>query len=173
MKPILKVSLRNGVLAGVIGFALLAGLYYMGRHPSLIPVYLDFRIILFGVFIFFTLREVRDYHQGGVLYFSQGILASFLFTACYALLSSLLLWLFMLLEPSFIADYISLSIDQLQSLPGEIVERIGKDVYAKSLESLPRTRAFDLAVLYFVQSFLISLFVSIILSVILRRQPKT
>lgn len=172
MKPLLKVAARNGILGGVIGFGLLVGLYYMGRHPSLIPVYLDFRIVLFGVFIFFTLREVRDYHQNGVLYFPQGIFVSFLFTICYAVVSSALLWILMALEPAFVQEYVRLSIEQLTSLPVEVVDRIGRDVYQHSLDTLPRTRPFDLVSLYFVQSFLISFFVSVILSVILRKQPK-
>ena len=172
MNPLIKVSLRNGVLAGVIGSILLIGLYYMGRHPFLIPVYLDFRIILFGVFIFYTLREIRDYHQGGILYFFQGIFASLLFTICFTVVSTLFLILFSQIVPAFLSDYIELTEKQLESLPAEVIESIGKDVYQRNLEMLPSTNAFDLGLLYSIQSFLISFFVSILLSVTLRRQPK-
>jgi hypothetical protein len=172
MKPLVNVSLRYGVLAAVIGAALLIGLYYMDRHPFLIPVYVDFRIILFGVFIFFTLREIRDYYQNGILYFWQGFAASFLFTLTYSLLTSLVVILFISLVPSFLTDYITLSVEQLRSLPVEVVDSIGKEVYERNLAMLPETDAEDLGFLYFLQSFLISLFLSIILSVILRKQPK-
>jgi hypothetical protein len=171
MKTLVKVSLRFGVLAGVIGSALLIGLYYLDRHPLMIPVYLDFRIILFGVFIFFTLRELRDYHQNGILYFWQGIFASFLFTLCYALISAAVLRVFIEAVPEFLTDYIRLSIENLKSLPPEVIESIGRDVYERNLEMLPTTTAMDLSLLYFSQSLLISLFISIILSVVLRRQP--
>ena len=172
MKPVVKVSLRYGLLAGITGWILLLVLYYMGRHPVLIPVYMDFRIVLFVVFIFFTLREIRDFHQQGVLYFWQGIFASFLFTLSYALLASFLLFVFISLVPDFLTDYIRLSIETVRGLPPDTVERIGKDVYERNLELLPQTDIFDLTNLYFFQSFLISLFISIILSVILRREPK-
>ena len=172
MKPLVKISLRYGVLAGIIGWVLLLGLYYIGRHPFLIPVFMDFRIFLFGIFIFFTLRELRDIYQSGVLYFWQGVFASFLFTLCYAVLASLLLLLFVHFVPEFLTDYISLSIGQLKTLPAEVIQQIGTDVYEKNLEMLPATRGRDLAFLYFSQSFMISLFISIILSVILRKQPK-
>lgn len=173
MKGPAKVSLRYGALAGIVGSAFLIGLYYMGRHPFLIPVFIDFRIILFGVFIFFTLREIRDYYQEGILYFWQGIIASLIFTLCYAFISALVLWIFMRAVPEFLTEYISLSVEQVKSLPPEVIERIGKDVYAQNLKMLPNTKAFDLSFLYFTQSLMISLFISIILSVILRRQPKT
>lgn len=171
MKTLLKVSLRFGVLAAFIGLALVIGLYYLDRHPLLIPVYMDFRIILFGVFIFFTLREIRDFHQNGVLYFWQGIFASFLFTLCYAVVTSLALLVFMHAVPEFLTEYIALSTKQLQAIPAEVIETIGRAVYERNLEMLPATRPGDLSVLYFSQCLLISLFISIILSVVLRRQP--
>lgn len=172
MSPLVKVSLRYGAIAGLIGSALLTGLYYMGRHPFLIPVYMDFRIVLFGVFIFFTLREIRDYYQSGILYFSHGIFASLLFTLCFTAVSTLFVIVFSRIVPEFLADYIRLTEEQLRSLPPEVVESIGKDVYERNLEMLPETNSFDLGLLYTLQSFLISLFISIILSVTLRRQPK-
>lgn len=173
MKPLVKISLRYGVLAGIIGSILLTGLYYIGRHPFLIPVFMDFRIFLFGIFIFFTLRELRDIHQNGILYFWQGVFASFLFTLSYAVLASLLLLTLIYFVPAFLTDYISLSIAQLKALPPDVIGQIGREVYDRNLELLPATRGSDLAFLYFSQSFMISLFISIILSVILRRQPKT
>ncbi len=172
MKALARVSLRYGVLAGILGSALLIGLYYMHRHPFLIPVFFDFRIILFGFFVFFTLREVRDHYQNGILYFWQGFIASFLFTLCYAFIASMVLMAFMVIEPAFLSDYVNLSVQQLKSLPPEVIERIGEDVYQKNLDMLPATDRLDLAFLYFLQSLMISLFISIILSVILRRQPK-
>jgi hypothetical protein len=173
MKQLVKVSIRYGVLAAIIGCGILVALYYMDRHPFVIPVYADFRIILFSIFIFFTLREIRDYYQNGVLYFAHGIIASLLFTAVYAILSSVSVYLFATAVPDFITAYIDLSIQQLKSLPADVIEKIGSDVYTRNLAALPSTRPLDLALLYFWQSFLISLFLSVILSVVLRRQPKT
>ena len=173
MNPLIKVSLRYGVLAGIIGAGLLIGLYYMGRHPFLIPVYLDFRIILFGVFIFFALRELRDYNYNGILYFWQGIIGSFLFTVCFAVIASVALMLFMYFVPSFLSDYIRLETEIISALPPEVIDRIGKDVYEENLRLLPETSAAKLAFTYFAQSFIISFFISVILSVTLRRQPKT
>jgi hypothetical protein len=170
---IIKVSLRYGVIAAIIGFGILVALYYMGRHPFLIPVYADFRIILFGIFIFFTLREIRDYYQNGVLYFAHGILASALFTASYAILSSIAVFAFAVAVPAFVNEYVDLQLRLLKALPADVIEKIGKEVYLKNLAALPSTKPWDLALLYFSQSFLISLFLSVILSVILRRQPKT
>jgi hypothetical protein len=173
MKPLVNVSLKYGVIGGLLGTVLVIGLYYINRHPFLIPVFFDFRIIFFAVLIFFMLKELRDYHQGGVLYFWQGIIASFLFTGTFAIIAAGGIWLFTEAVPAFLQSYIDLSMAQIKSLPADIIERIGKDVYQRNLEQLPTTNGFDLAMLYFWQSYMIALFISIILSVILRRQPKT
>jgi len=173
MRPLFQVPLKYGAIAGVLGAILVIGLYYLGRHPFLIPVFFDFRIFLFGVFIFFTLKELRDYYYQGVLYFWQGIIGSFFFTVVFATIAAGLLAIFIAIVPGFLTAYIEQSIEQIKGLPADIIERIGKDVYERNLKLLPSTNGFDLALLYFTQSFMIAFFISIILSVILRRQPKT
>ena len=167
-----EVSVRNGAIGGVLGMVLFLVLYYIGRHPLLIPAYLDFRIILFSVLIFFTLKEFRDYFQQGILFFWQGMMMSFLFTSVFALIAFLIIWSFGVWKAEFVSSYISLTLDQVRTIPPEIVKRIGKEAYEANLKALPLTRANDLALLYFWQSFVISLFLSTIISVILRRQPK-
>jgi hypothetical protein len=171
MKSLVKVSFRNGAIAGALGAILVIGLYYLERHPFLIPVYLDFRIFLFSVFIIFTLKEIRD-SKDGILYFWEGVIASLIFVSVYGVLASAIIGIFAAVEPSFLGNYISLMLQQLKALPADLVEKMGKQVYQRNVESLPSTNIFDLVSLYFWQSLVIGLFLSIVISVILRRQPK-
>ena len=173
MSPLFTVPAKYGAIAGVLGAGLTLGLYAMGRHPLVIPVYMDFRIFLFIIFIFFTLKELRDFHQGGVLFFWQGLFGSLLFTSIFALLAAAVIWTFASASPNFISSYVTQKIAEVKAFPPDIIEKIGKDVYERNLSLLPTTNALDLAILYFTQSLMISFFISIILSVILRRQPKT
>ena len=92
--------------------------------------------------------------------------------AAFAIIAAGCIGLLILVFPGFLQSYITLSAEQLKSLPPDVIERIGKDTFDRNLATLPATNAFDLALLYFIQSFMIGLFVSIILSVVLRRQPK-
>jgi hypothetical protein len=173
MRPFFQVPLKYGVIAGVIGAVLAVTLYYLNRHPFFVPVHFDFRIILFAVFLFFSLKEFRDYYQNGELYFWQGLMSSFLFIASFAFTASSLIALFGVLVPDFVASYIRLRTEFLGTWAPEDIARIGKDAFDRNLKLLPSTNAFDLATVYFGQSFMIGLFISIILSVVLRRQPKT
>src|SRR3954469_1851165 len=98
MRPIVKIPLKYGVIASALGSSLLIVLYFLGRHPFLIPVYMDSRIFLFGVFLYYSLRELRDFFQHGILYFWQGMIASFLFVAVFAVITSAVIGIFCLID---------------------------------------------------------------------------
>ena len=171
--PLISIGIRNGAIAAAVSISLLIAMYYMGRHPLMVSPFLDFRILLFGVFIFFSLREFRDVHQEGALYFWQGMIGSFVMVMVTATVASLLLLAFCAIESTFIPSYIKAATEYFKTFPREDIDRIGKEVYERNLSLLPSTNSKQMAGLYFAQSIMIGLFVSIILSVILRKQPKT
>lgn len=169
--PLVRVSLRYGLVSGVLGFLILVVLYYTGHHPFLILVFFDYRIILFAIVFVFALREVRDYYQGGILHFWQGMIGCLMITLFFSAIASGALYLFASAVPQFVTSYIDLSMVQVKAFTPEDIERIGKDVYEASIKSLQAADASFLASRYFAQSLIISFFISIIISVILRRQP--
>jgi hypothetical protein len=171
-KTLFKISVRYGIVAGVLAFILLVAMYYMGRHPFLTSPFLDFRILLFGIFVFFTLKEFRDYHQQGVLYFWQAMIAGLLVILMATVITSILLLVFGSWEKEFVVSYIAQFTAYLKTFPKEDIERIGKEIYERNLEALPATNIFGLTQTYFMQGMVIGFFVNIVLSVILRRQPK-
>ena len=170
--PLATVTLRYGLIAGVLAALLLVAIYYIGKHPMMVSPYLDYRILLFGVFIFFALKEVRDYHQNGALYFWQGMVGSYVITFIASTLGALGLILFASIEPQFISSYIDQRMHEWESFTQDEIELIGKQVYDSNILQLSTTNSMQLAITYFGQGIMIGLFISIILSVILRKQPK-
>lgn len=171
--PLLTIGLRYGAIAAVLSIGLNILMYYLGRHPVMISPFLDFRVFLYAVFIFFSLKEYRDFHNAGVLHFFQGMLGSFVVVATAAVLGSILYRIFGAYEPNFVSDYVRLVTEYIRSFPEEELTRIGgKEEVERNLAELPSTNMAQLAFLYLAQSFGIGLFISIILSVILRKQPK-
>lgn len=167
------ISVRNGLIAGLLGIIFLIALYYMGRHPFLFPIFFDFRLILFAVFMVIGLKELRDDHQQGILSFGEGMISTLIFTIVFATVAALLISLFCWLEPSFVTDYKRLATEQLAKVSAQVIEQWGKGVQESNLAALSTTTWQQLALDYFIKSFIISFFISIIISVILRRQPKT
>jgi len=171
LPPLVAVPLRYGVIAGIVGFVLLISLFYFNWHPFLVPVFFDFRIVLFSVFIVFCLRELREYYFGGLLFFWQGMTAAFILTFVFALIVSTLLLFFTYWNPEFVTQFISQSLEQVKTFTPEDIQRIGKDIYEEGVRSLKEADGMFMARRYFVQCYIISFFISIIISVILRRQP--
>lgn len=171
--PLISIAIRNGSLAGTLAIVLMIVMYYIGRHPLMVAPFLDFRILLLGIFVFFTLKEFRENHQNGELHFWQGMAGGFILVMITATVASVLLWIFTMLEKDFIPEYAQQMTAYLKSFPKEDIERIGKDAYQRNLEGLPATNGKQIASSYFIQSMVIGFFVSIILSVTLRKQPKS
>ena len=170
--PLVRSPLRFGIIGGVIGFGLIWVLYLIGTHPFLVPVFLDFRVVLLSVFLAFSLKELRDFYFAGILYFWQGMVASFILVATFAIIVSGLIVTFASYVPRFVSSYVDQFTEQARQFPPDVIERIGKEAFERNLATLPSTTPFDLALLYFWQCFIIGFFVSIIISVILRRQPQ-
>ncbi|MFN3841454.1 MAG: DUF4199 domain-containing protein [Cyclobacteriaceae bacterium] len=172
LRSLALISIRWGAIASVLAVSLLVTVYYLGRHPLMVAPFLDFRILLYALFIFFALREFRDYHQQGELYFWQGMIGSFILVGVAGILAATLFWIFGTLETEFVPSYIRQMTDYLKNFSEEDIQRIGKDVFESNLKGLPSTNMSQLALTYLAQSFVIGLFVSIILSVILRKTTK-
>ena len=164
---------RNGMLAAVLGIVFMLVLYYINRHPFLFPIYFDFRIVMLSVFVVMSLKELRDEHQHGLLSFGQAMICAFLYTLVFAILMMSFVWVFSQINPAFVADYIALATAQLKALDPTVVEQMGKDSIERNLETLPATNGSTLAFDYFIKTLVVSFFISAVISVILRRQPKT
>lgn len=168
-----RVSTRYGLIGSALGATVIIVLYSIGRHPFLIPVIFDFRIILFSILLFFSAKEFREYYQNGILYFWQGMMMSLVFTLVFALITSFVIWAFATWKPEFVAEFVKLFQERYRAFPPQqLVEQVGKETFERNLQALAATKPIDLARQFFWQSVVISLFLSVIISVILRRQPK-
>jgi hypothetical protein len=171
--PLIGISLRNGTIAGILAGGLLIILYFIGPHPMLILPYADFRILLFGIFIFFTLKEFRNNHQDGVLSFGQGMVGSFIFVTVAGTVGAMVVLIYSKINTEFVSDFIKQALESVRTFSENAsLTEAEKNRIHVMMEGLPATNGKSLAGQHFVQSLMIGFFVSIILSVILRKQPK-
>jgi hypothetical protein len=137
----------------------------------LIPAFLDFRILLFPIFLVFSIRDYKENHNNGFLHFWQGFSIGLLVILIIAGIMSLFIavlgtWI----EPDFVQKFIQSSIDQIESAKEKITTAIGQEELTKVLEILPSTTLFDLALDYFLKSLPYGLFLTIIIALILRKK---
>ena len=74
---------------------------------------------------------------------------------------------------NFLTEYIRISTGQLVTNKDLFIETIGEKTYTETLAQLPATQPIHLAVDYLLKSIPIGLFLTIILSVLLRRKEST
>lgn len=170
--PLWNIALRNGLIAGIMAATMLEILFQSGYHPFLFSIVADFRIFLFGIFIFFSVKEYRDRYKQGLLYFWQGMVMSYAFIAVFAVITAMSILLISSVQPEFISDYIRLFIEQATQGKDEMIKQMGAENFERNLEAIRATNAPERALVYVIQSAWIGLFISIIISIILRKLPK-
>lgn len=176
MKPLYKIPLKYGLSGAVLAILVIVILFYAGRHPLLISPMLDFRIILFALFIFFGLREFRDYYNNNILNFWQGMVISFIIYVTIGIIAGLFIIIFAEVVPEFLQDYIKGAVQGLENDKSQLVAegdiRITEEEYNRQIQLLKNMKPTLLAVDYVLKSCFIGFFIAIILSVILRRTEK-
>jgi len=169
--PLVRIAGRYGFYGSLVTIVALVSLFYLNRHPYLIPLVYDIRIFLFALFIFFSIREFRNSNQN-VLHFWQGISIGMITYVLITFLTSIFIGIFAKwIEPAFVSEYIRLSIDQLNQHKEAILETLGADKFNAAVKKLPSTTAGDLAFDYFLKSMPIGFILTLIISVLLRKQP--
>ena len=92
--PLVRVAGKYGAIAGLVLTAGLIIIYYAGKHPLLINILFDLRILIFILFIFVSLREFKDDFNESILHFWQGLYGGIIVYITAAFVTSILLWLF-------------------------------------------------------------------------------
>jgi hypothetical protein len=170
--PLVKIPLKYAVAATVLGSILFAVLFFHDRHPMLIHIVYDFRLLLIPLFVFFAIKEYRDYANFGELHFWEGMVAGIMMYMGYGIFMAMFIAFFGHYHPPFLQEYIRLATENLVSHREEFITAISEETYNSTLEKLPLTTLGDLALDYIMKSILIGVFSTIILSVILRRHTK-
>jgi hypothetical protein len=171
LNPFLSISFRYGGIAVILSIILFLVLYYGGQNPLLIPAFLDFRILLFPIFLVFSLRDYKENHNGGILHFWQGFSIGVSVILVIAIFMALFILVFgSWVEPHFVANFVQSSIDQIESAREKITSAIGEEELTTVLEILPSTTLYDLALDYFLKSLPYGIFLTIIISLILRKK---
>ena len=168
----IQVAFKYGFFAALLLAAVFIGLFYIDRHPLLIPVVYDVRVLILAIFIFFGVKEFRDYRNNRLLSFWQGMLIGLILSVTVGFLMYITIMAFGAVNETLLSGYLGEMAVQLNENRERFLEAIGEEAYQDALKNLPSTTLGDLAVDYYLKSVAIGLFFTVIISIILRRQQK-
>lgn len=173
IQPLFKVALKYALTGALLAIALILILFYTNRHPLLIPIAYDYRILLFGLFIYFSIREFKIYYNNGELHFWQGLLTGIFFYLILGLVVGVFISVFGSLESSFLEEYVQANVQGLEmnkaQLTAEGPVTMSEQEFVRQLELTKNTKPITLGMDYFMKSCIIGFFLSILLAVILRK----
>lgn len=156
-----------GLSGGVLCLLAFWAFYGMGLDP--IDYTLFFACLIAPVFVFVGIKDFRDRRQDGELIFAQGMTIGFVIYALFGLIVALGVLLFLQLSPGIFEDYKMEKISWLEGQEEYMTENLGDETYQLTLTDTSMMSKGDVALDMFLKIFMLELFFTIIISIILKR----
>lgn len=163
----LKASYLFGILGGLLCLFTIGTMYILGTDPVGFTEIFGYMII--PIFVFLGVKNFRDNMNGGELGFGQGMTTGFFVYSILALISAIGIFIFLRLDPSVFADFKSSNIFLLEESKEVLIKQLDEKAYKKTLQNISNMTVLDVAINDFLRKVFPGLFVTIIISIILKR----
>ena len=160
---------RFGLLGGalsVVSFIVLSIIYGDATNLNLV-----FGYVITPISIFMAIRIFKEYGNAGYLSFAEGMSVGFVCYMILAGISCLGIWVTLMFWPDLFLEIKDSKLDVLSSNKESIVSQLGTDSYEMTLKSLSTLSEFDIAFNDAIWKIIPGLFFTIIISIILRKNP--
>ncbi len=166
--PRLRVGVKYGIAGGGLAIVLFLVLWLLKENPLDAGRLFDF--IMLPLFIFFTLKELRDYRQEGKLAYWQGMTAGLFCYTTLALVSAIFIFIFLTYGGTdLLVQHQQQNLAVLTDDPQTWIEQVGQRAYDKALKEIKGLTALDLAMDDFLKKVLIGLFFTGIITLFFKK----
>lgn len=169
-KPLLRVGIGVGALAGLACFGYFLALYALDVLPlgnSKTPDF-GFHLLFMGVACWYYRNRI----QQGWMHLWEGLTLCYIVNTVASFLNGWLIYGFVtLIDPSVFSDYIAQMNDLLVSGKDELIKNIGEADYGKMLQDVQATQPAQLITDEMSKKTLMAVLPIILISLIFRKQP--
>jgi hypothetical protein len=169
MNKYFKSAYLFGVLGGVLGLVSFITLSFFRDDPTTLN--LIFGYVIVPISIYLALRYFKDYSNQGFISFAEGMSVGFVSYMLISAISFLGIWLFLTIDLNLFELIKSSKIDTLVQSKDTIVSQVGQNSYDATLESVKLMSKSDIALNDAIWKIIPGLFFTIIISIILRKNP--
>lgn len=167
--PIVAVPLKFGAISSALSILMFLITYWMGKNPLIDLKFFDFLIL--PIFLFFAMKDFKDYRNKGILHFWQGMTVGVISYLTLAVFSALFISIFLnFIDAQLLDLYITDRLEMIDLKKEEIIAEMGEGTYDKSRTDILNTSASILSLDDFLKKCLIGLMLTIPIAVILRRR---
>lgn len=166
--PLFKIAIKFAALGAILSIFLFLTLHVIDKNPLSNGKMFD--LILFPLIIIFGVKEFKNYWNNKELRFWQGLGIGFTSTFIIAIISAnFILGFTKWVDPQLLESYKESRVRLFTENKGQIIESLKEETYNKTLASVNNISSADVALDDFYKKILIGFFVTIIISVVLRR----
>lgn len=158
-----------GTLGGILSLVAFGVMSWLQPDPT--NLNLIFGYVITPVSIFLALKYFKDYSNNGYISFSEGMSVGFVTYLIIGLISGLGIWIILLIFPEFFESIKASKLEVLDSSKETIIGQVGDDSFQSTLISVKAMVPLDVALNDTIWKIIPGLFFSIIISIILRKNP--
>jgi len=167
--PSAKTALLFGLPGGFLAILQFLTLHFLDRNPLVTGKIFDF--VLLPLIIFIAIRFYRDYENDLRLEFLEGLKVGMLTSAILALSSAFFVFIFLsYINPEVMETYKMERIDYIYANQEKVMEEMDENVFERTIEEIKSISVKDLVLDEILRKTIIGLFLSIILSIFLRKR---
>ncbi|GAB3658261.1 hypothetical protein GCM10028791_31080 [Echinicola sediminis] len=170
MSRYIKSSYWFGLAGGALCLLAFWVLFSIDLEP--VDFTLFFACMITPVFVFIGIKNFRDNFNEGELIFAQGMTVGFVIYTLLALVTALGVALFLQINQDIFVDYRSEKIAWLTGQETYITENISKEAFEETMRQNKEMSISDVVLDVFLKIFMLELFFTIIISIILKRTKK-
>ena len=160
---------KFGSIAGILSVLAFVALSFLYPDPS--NLNLIFGYVITPIAIFLAIKFFKEYSNNNYLSFAEGMSVGFVAYMLEAIISLGGIWIILLVHPSLF-DQIKVSkLDVLATNQESIVSQVGQNSFEMTLESIKNMAPMDIALNDALWKIIPGLFFTIIISIILRKNP--
>ena len=164
-----STAYKFGGFAGALSVLSFISLSFLYPDPT--NLNLIFGYVITPVAIFLAVKFYKEYSNGGYLSFAEGMSVGFVAYILEAIISLGGVWLILIISPTLFAQIKDSKLTVLDTSKDTIVAQVGESSFAMTLESINNMIPWDVALNDALWKIIPGLFFTIIISIILRKNP--
>ncbi|WP_109832259.1 DUF4199 domain-containing protein [Reichenbachiella versicolor] len=171
MNSLFNTSIKFGLIGSGIYMFIFMIYYFSGANP-LVEMYI-INIFILPIFLYFGIREFRDYRNGSLLSFGQGMSLGVILYVLIATLTSAFTFVFLeFIDSSLVENFIQVRIDDLVSNKDKTVEELGQEMFNEQVMKIENNDAKDLVLDSFLKRVLLGFFLTTVISLVMKKTER-
>lgn len=168
--PIVAVGVKYGLVSGGLAIVLFFVIMLFDENPLIVNKWFDY--FLLAVFVYFGVREFRQYYNGGFLQFWQGISVGFVTYTTSALLFVAAIGIYLVTYgQAWVDNYVSDRTAMVEENRDNFVKELGESTYQRVRREVQATTTTDILLDDFFRKLMAGLFITLIIAMVQRRSP--